>query len=40
MFDLMKKQMECMEMEVMEARLIRTAELNEDVDDDDDSGEF
>uniref|UniRef100_A0A673XBM2 Myosin XVIIIAa n=1 Tax=Salmo trutta TaxID=8032 RepID=A0A673XBM2_SALTR len=38
MFDLMKKQMECMEMEVMEARLIRTAELNEDVDDDDDSG--
>uniref|UniRef100_A0A8C8F0S0 Unconventional myosin-XVIIIa-like n=1 Tax=Oncorhynchus tshawytscha TaxID=74940 RepID=A0A8C8F0S0_ONCTS len=35
-FDLMKKQMECMEMEVMEARLIRTAELNEDVDDDDD----
>uniref|UniRef100_A0A673XKU7 Myosin XVIIIAa n=1 Tax=Salmo trutta TaxID=8032 RepID=A0A673XKU7_SALTR len=40
MFDLMKKQMECMEMEVMEARLIRTAELNEDVDDDDDSGEW
>ncbi|XP_052366993.1 unconventional myosin-XVIIIa-like [Oncorhynchus keta] len=37
-FDLMKKQMECMEMEVMEARLLRTAELNEDVDDDDDSG--
>lgn len=28
-----------MEMEVMEARLIRTAELNEDVDDDDDPGE-
>ncbi|XP_055725184.1 unconventional myosin-XVIIIa-like [Salvelinus fontinalis] len=38
MFDLMKKQMECMEMEVTEARLIRTAELNEDVGDDDDSG--
>uniref|UniRef100_A0A8C7L8H3 Myosin XVIIIAa n=1 Tax=Oncorhynchus kisutch TaxID=8019 RepID=A0A8C7L8H3_ONCKI len=35
-FDLMKKQMECMEMEVMEARLIRTAELNGDMDDDDD----
>ncbi|KAK6322178.1 hypothetical protein J4Q44_G00069700 [Coregonus suidteri] len=38
MFDLMKKQMECMEIEVIEARLIRTAELNGDVDDDDDSG--
>uniref|UniRef100_A0A673WMW2 Myosin XVIIIAa n=1 Tax=Salmo trutta TaxID=8032 RepID=A0A673WMW2_SALTR len=40
-FDLMKKQMECMEMEVMEARLIRTAELNGDMDDDDDdAGEW
>uniref|UniRef100_A0A4W5L0W6 Myosin XVIIIAa n=1 Tax=Hucho hucho TaxID=62062 RepID=A0A4W5L0W6_9TELE len=39
-FDLMKKQMECMEMEVMEARLIRTAELNGDVDDDDSGGEW
>ncbi|XP_070290675.1 unconventional myosin-XVIIIa isoform X10 [Salvelinus sp. IW2-2015] len=35
-FDLMKKQMECMEMEVMEARLIRMAEINGDMDDDDD----
>uniref|UniRef100_A0AAZ3S1Q8 Myosin XVIIIAa n=1 Tax=Oncorhynchus tshawytscha TaxID=74940 RepID=A0AAZ3S1Q8_ONCTS len=39
-FDLMKKQMECMEMEVMEARLIRTAELNGDMDDDDDDAEW
>ncbi|XP_055798792.1 unconventional myosin-XVIIIa-like isoform X5 [Salvelinus fontinalis] len=37
-FDLMKKQMECMEMEVMEARLIRMAEINGDMDDDDDAG--
>ncbi|XP_041750820.2 unconventional myosin-XVIIIa isoform X4 [Coregonus clupeaformis] len=35
-FDLMKKQMESMELEVMEARLIRTAELNGDMDEDDD----
>ncbi|XP_038861610.1 unconventional myosin-XVIIIa-like [Salvelinus namaycush] len=35
-FDLMKKQMECMEMEVMEARLIRMAEINGDMDDEDD----
>ncbi|KAM6970335.1 unconventional myosin-XVIIIa isoform 2-T2 [Aplochiton taeniatus] len=35
-FDTMKKQMESVEMEVMEARLIRTAELNGEMDDDDD----
>ncbi|KAI1903664.1 hypothetical protein AGOR_G00029530 [Albula goreensis] len=37
-FDTMKKQMESMEMEVMEARLIRASELNGEMDDDDDSG--
>lgn len=31
----MKKQMESMEMEVMEARLIRASELNGEMDDDD-----
>uniref|UniRef100_A0A3P8Y5C4 Myosin XVIIIAa n=1 Tax=Esox lucius TaxID=8010 RepID=A0A3P8Y5C4_ESOLU len=36
----MKKQMESMEMEVMEARLIRTAELNGDMEEDDDGGEW
>lgn len=35
----MKKQMESMEMEVMEARLIRASELNGEMDDDD-TGEF
>lgn len=34
-FDNMKKQMESMEMEVMEARLIRASELNGEMDDDD-----
>lgn len=38
-FDAMKKQMESMEMEVMEARLIRASELNGEMDDDD-TGEF
>ncbi|XP_016120016.1 unconventional myosin-XVIIIa-like, partial [Sinocyclocheilus grahami] len=38
-FDTMKKQMESMEMEVMEARLIRASELNGEMDDDD-TGEF
>ncbi|XP_061659456.1 unconventional myosin-XVIIIa-like [Syngnathoides biaculeatus] len=39
-FDAMKKQMEAQEMEVMEARLMKTSELNgeRDDDDDDDSG--
>ncbi|KAG5284552.1 hypothetical protein AALO_G00027940 [Alosa alosa] len=35
-FEAMKKQMESMEMEVMEARLLRASELNGDLDDDDD----
>uniref|UniRef100_A0A3B4ZCI2 Unconventional myosin-XVIIIa-like n=1 Tax=Stegastes partitus TaxID=144197 RepID=A0A3B4ZCI2_9TELE len=39
-FDSMKKQMECMEMEVMEARLIRASELNGEMDDDDTGGEW
>ncbi|XP_019903821.3 unconventional myosin-XVIIIa isoform X3 [Esox lucius] len=39
-FESMKKQMESMEMEVMEARLIRTAELNGDMEEDDDGGEW
>ncbi|XP_028321497.1 unconventional myosin-XVIIIa isoform X6 [Gouania willdenowi] len=39
-FDSMKKQMESMEMEVMEARLIRASELNGDLDDDDTGGEW
>ncbi|XP_035989174.1 unconventional myosin-XVIIIa isoform X4 [Fundulus heteroclitus] len=37
-FDSMKKQMESMEMEVMEARLIRASELNGEMDDDDTAG--
>ncbi|KAM4743337.1 unconventional myosin-XVIIIa isoform 3-T4 [Anableps anableps] len=37
-FDSMKKQTESMEMEVMEARLIRASELNGEVDDDDTAG--
>ncbi|XP_066551563.1 unconventional myosin-XVIIIa isoform X8 [Amia ocellicauda] len=39
-FDAMKKQMEVMEMEVMEARLIRASELNGELDDDDAGGEW
>ncbi|XP_048374547.1 unconventional myosin-XVIIIa [Sphaerodactylus townsendi] len=39
-YDGVKKQMDSMEMEVMEARLIRAAELNGEVDDDDSSGEW
>lgn len=35
-FDSMKKQLESQEMEVMEARLIKTSELNGELDDDDD----
>ncbi|KAM3868549.1 unconventional myosin-XVIIIa-like isoform 1-T1 [Diretmus argenteus] len=35
-FDAMKKQMELQEMEVMEARLMKTSELNGELDDDDD----
>uniref|UniRef100_A0AAY4CXT4 Myosin tail domain-containing protein n=1 Tax=Denticeps clupeoides TaxID=299321 RepID=A0AAY4CXT4_9TELE len=37
-YDTMKKQMDSMEMEVMEARLMRATELNGEMDDDDDSG--
>uniref|UniRef100_A0A2R9AS99 Unconventional myosin-XVIIIa n=1 Tax=Pan paniscus TaxID=9597 RepID=A0A2R9AS99_PANPA len=37
-YDALKKQMEVMEMEVMEARLIRAAEINGEVDDDDAQG--
>ncbi|XP_060928908.1 unconventional myosin-XVIIIa [Limanda limanda] len=39
-FDSMTKQMESMEMEVMEARLIRASELNGEMDDDDTGGEW
>ncbi|XP_055022688.1 LOW QUALITY PROTEIN: unconventional myosin-XVIIIa-like [Boleophthalmus pectinirostris] len=39
-FEQMKKQMESMEMEVMEARLIRASELNGELDDDDSGGEW
>ncbi|XP_073779823.1 unconventional myosin-XVIIIa isoform X10 [Danio rerio] len=39
-FDAMKKQTESMEMEVMEARLIRASELNGEMDDDDTGGEW
>ncbi|XP_070699593.1 unconventional myosin-XVIIIa-like [Pempheris klunzingeri] len=35
-FDTMKKQLEAQEMEVMEARLLKTSELNGELDDDDD----
>ncbi len=35
-FDAMKKQLEAQEMEVMEARLMKTSELNGEMDDDDD----
>lgn len=37
-FDSMKKQMESQEMEVMEARLMKTSELNGELDDNDDAG--
>ncbi|KAK9412633.1 unconventional myosin-XVIIIa [Crotalus adamanteus] len=39
-YDALKKQMDSMEMEVMEARLIRAAELNGEMDDDDTGGEW
>ncbi|XP_069390665.1 unconventional myosin-XVIIIa isoform X9 [Paralichthys olivaceus] len=39
-FDSTKKQMESIEMEVMEARLIRASELNGEMDDDDTGGEW
>ncbi|XP_077578194.1 myosin-XVIIIa isoform X2 [Stigmatopora nigra] len=39
-FDSMKKEMESMEMEVMEARLIRASELNGELDDGDSGGEW
>ncbi|XP_044849844.1 unconventional myosin-XVIIIa isoform X12 [Mauremys mutica] len=39
-YEALKKQMDSMEMEVMEARLIRAAELNGDLDDDDSGGEW
>ncbi|XP_071431266.1 unconventional myosin-XVIIIa isoform X6 [Pithys albifrons albifrons] len=39
-YDALKKQMESMEMEVMEARLIRAAELNGELDDDESGGEW
>ncbi|XP_036053201.1 unconventional myosin-XVIIIa isoform X11 [Onychomys torridus] len=39
-YDALKKQMEVMEMEVMEARLLRAAEINGEVDDDDAGGEW
>ncbi|XP_046719567.1 unconventional myosin-XVIIIa isoform X10 [Silurus meridionalis] len=39
-YDSMKKQMESMEMEVMETRLIHASELNGEMDDDDAGGEW
>ncbi|KAG7281406.1 hypothetical protein CRUP_029855 [Coryphaenoides rupestris] len=39
-FDSVNKQMESMEMEVMEARLIRASELNGEMDEDDTGGEW
>ncbi|KAJ7990677.1 hypothetical protein DPEC_G00302880 [Dallia pectoralis] len=39
-FDSVKKSMDSMEMEVMEARLIRASELNGEMDDDDTGGEW
>lgn len=39
-YDALKKQMEVMEMEVMEARLIRAAEINGELDDDEAGGEW
>lgn len=37
-FEATKKQMEAQEMEVMEARLMKTSELNGELADDDDAG--
>ncbi|XP_067350326.1 unconventional myosin-XVIIIa-like isoform X9 [Channa argus] len=37
-FDAMKKQLESQEMELMETRLMKTSELNGEMDDDDDAG--
>ncbi|XP_031712852.1 unconventional myosin-XVIIIa-like isoform X10 [Anarrhichthys ocellatus] len=37
-FDAMKKQLDSQEMEVMEARLMKTSEVNGEMDDDDDAG--
>lgn len=37
-FDAMTKQFESQEMELMEARLMKTSELNGEMEDDDDSG--
>uniref|UniRef100_A0A8C6WTH0 Myosin XVIIIAa n=1 Tax=Neogobius melanostomus TaxID=47308 RepID=A0A8C6WTH0_9GOBI len=37
-FEAMKKKMDAQEMEVMEARLMKTSDLNGELDDDDDSG--
>ncbi|XP_069002915.1 unconventional myosin-XVIIIa-like isoform X1 [Embiotoca jacksoni] len=37
-FDVVKKQLESQEMELMEARLMKTSELNGEMDDDDDAG--
>ncbi|XP_068945872.1 unconventional myosin-XVIIIa isoform X6 [Petaurus breviceps papuanus] len=39
-YDALKKQMEAMEIEVMEARLIRATELNGEMDEDDSGGEW
>ncbi|XP_044139598.1 unconventional myosin-XVIIIa isoform X12 [Bufo gargarizans] len=39
-YEALKKQMESMEVEVMEARLIRAADLNGEMDDDDSGGEW
>lgn len=36
----MKKQLDSQEMEVMEARLLKTSELNGEMDDDDDAGQL
>lgn len=38
-FETVKKQFESQEMEVMEARLIKTSELNGELDDDNDAGQ-
>lgn len=37
-FDAMKKQMDAQEMELMETRLMKTSELNGEMDEDEDSG--
>lgn len=38
-FEAVKKQLESQEMEVMEARLMKTSELNGELDDDNDAGQ-